>query len=104
MLKQNYYFECFDCKDSDRIRAFKTRHEMKRYALKDKVLANPNARQTPAKLGKKFISNILLVQYLNGKPGILVLYASCCHLKCNGKIIWWIFFDPDDVKVFGGSI
>lgn len=27
----------FDCKDSDRIRTFKTRHEKKTYALKDKI-------------------------------------------------------------------
>jgi len=33
-----------------------------------------------------------------------MVYASCCQLKCNSEIIWGIFFDPDDVKNFGGSI
>jgi len=57
--KQNYYFECFNYKGSDRIRTFKTRHEKKRYALKDKVLANPSTCKFKETIYIKYVTCVI---------------------------------------------
>lgn len=78
----------FDCKDSDRIRTFKTRHED--ICTEEQDLANPNTKR------KGFISDISVKIQV-----FFSLMLPAVRLRVTAKLFVDLgFFYPDAVKDF----